>query len=178
MVTAPMLQSAELIAPKESWRVWLARFSRNRGAVAGAVVVALFLGVALLAPWIAPYDPLAQDLTVRLQPPGPAHWLGTDDLGRDVLSRLIAGAGISLQVGLLSVGLAFAAGSAIGLAAGYLGGWFDELLMRAIDIVMAFPTVLLSILVVAVLGPSLTNAMIAVAIVNIPAYARLVRGSA
>jgi ABC-type dipeptide/oligopeptide/nickel transport system permease subunit len=178
MAEAVMAPDAAVLAAPESWRVWLRRFSRNRGAVAGAFVAALFLAIALLARWLAPYDPLAQDLAVRLQPPGPAHWLGTDDLGRDVLSRLISGAGISLQVGLLSVGLAFAAGSAIGLAAGYLGGWFDELLMRAIDIVMAFPTVLLSILVVAVLGPSLTNAMIAVAIVNVPSYARLVRGSA
>lgn len=164
--------------PGETWIVWLRRASRNRGAVVGAAVVAGFILLALFARWLAPYDPLAQDLAARLQPPGPEHWLGTDDLGRDVLSRLISGAAISLQVGMLSVVLAFAAGSALGLAAGYFGGWVDEVLMRAIDIVMAFPTILLAILVVAVLGPSLTNAMIAVAIVNVPAYARLVRGSA
>lgn len=166
------------VPPRETLGVWLRRAARNRGAVAGAAVVLAFIVMALFARWVAPYDPLAQDLAARLQPPGPAHWLGTDDLGRDVLSRLIAGASISLQVGLISVGLAFAAGSALGLAAGYFGGWVDEVLMRLIDVVMAFPTILLAILVVAVLGPSLQNAMIAVAIVNVPAYARLVRGSA
>ncbi len=164
--------------PRAAWRIWLRRALRNRGAVAGGLVSLLFILAALGAPWLAPYDPLAQDLAHRLQEPGSAHWLGTDDLGRDVLSRLVAGAGISLRVGLLSVGLAFAVGSALGLAAGYVGTWVDEILMRLIDVVMAFPTILLAILVVAVLGPSLSNAMIAVAIVNVPAYARLVRAAA
>ncbi|MBM3270769.1 MAG: ABC transporter permease [Candidatus Sericytochromatia bacterium] len=169
---------AEPLLGPPAWRVWLRRALANRGAVAGAIVSLLFVLVAVLAPWLAPYDPLAQDLGARLQPPGANHWLGTDDLGRDVLSRLIAGAGISLQVGLLSVSLAFAAGAAIGLCAGYAGGWVDEALMRLVDVLMAFPTILLAILVVAILGPSLTNAMLAVAIVNVPTYARLVRASA
>lgn len=162
----------------EGWATpGLRRALRHRGAVAGAMVVLAFTLMAILARFLVPYDPLAQDLPARLQPPGPSHWLGTDDLGRDVLSRLIAGASISLQVGLVSVALALAGGTAIGLVAAYFGNWVDEVLMRLIDVLMAFPTVLLAILVVAVLGPSLHNAMIAVAIVNVPAYARLVRGS-
>lgn len=160
------------------WRVHLRRFSRHRGAIAGASVVGIFIILALFARWLVPYDPLAQHLPDRLMPPSSLHWLGTDDLGRDLLSRLIFGAGISLRVGLVSVGLALTVGTGIGLAAGVVGGWVDEILMRAMDIVMAFPSILLAILVVAVLGPSLTNAMIAIGIVNIPSYARLVRGSA
>lgn len=163
---------------RRAWRQALRRLSRNRAALVGGGIVLAFVLVALLSRWLAPYDPLAQRLASRLEPPSAAHWLGTDDLGRDLLSRLIAGASVSLQVGLASVGLAVVGGTAIGLLAGYRGGWVDETLMRLMDVLMAFPSILLAILVVAVLGPSLQNAMLAIAVVYIPTYARLVRGSA
>ncbi|HEY9898864.1 MAG TPA: nickel transporter permease [Pantanalinema sp.] len=153
------------------------RFVRNRSALAGGTIVLVFIAVALLAPWLSPHDPLAQDLAQRLKPPSTTHWLGTDDLGRDLLSRLLAGAGFSLQVGLLSVAIALGLGVPIGLVAGYAGKWLDEALMRLMDMLMAFPGILLAILIVAVLGPSLTNAMLAIGLVNVPTYARLVRAA-
>jgi peptide/nickel transport system permease protein len=158
---------------QRAWR----RFALNRGAVAGAVILTAFLLTALLAPWIAPYSPTAQDLAVRLSPPSWGHWLGTDDLGRDLLSRLIHGTRVSLRVGVISVALALVAGTALGLVAGYKGGRVDEFLMRALDVLLAFPSILLAILVVAILGPSLENAIVAIAVVNIPIYARLVRAA-
>jgi peptide/nickel transport system permease protein len=158
---------------KRAWR----RFSMNRGAVLGAVILVLFMLTALLAPWLAPYDPTTQTLLARLSPPSPAHWLGTDDLGRDLLSRLIHGTRVSLRVGVISVALALVAGTGLGLVAGYQGGRTDEAIMRGLDVLLAFPSILLAILVVAILGPSLENAIVAIAIVNIPVYARLVRAA-
>jgi peptide/nickel transport system permease protein len=152
-------------------------FLRHRGAVIGSVLVLGFVLLALLAPWIAPQDPLAQDLAARLKPPSAEHWLGTDDFGRDVLSRVLWGARVSLRLGLVAVFLALAIGGTIGLLAGYYGGWFDLVAMRVMDLMLAFPSILLSIVVVAILGPSLTNAMIAVGIMAVPQYARIVRGS-
>lgn len=178
MKTERVHESAPRAATAQNLALFWRRASRNRAAVFGGSIVLIFVVVGLLAPWLTPYDPLVPELSNRLHPPSPLHWLGTDDLGRDVLSRLIAGAGISLNVGVFSVALALLLGTIVGLAAGYWGGWVDEVLMRATDILMAFPTILLAILIVAVLGPSLPNAMLAVAIVNIPAYARLVRGTA
>lgn len=154
------------------------RFMRNRSAVAGGAIALVFFAIAMLAPWLRPYDPLAQDLAQRLTPPSGAHWLGTDDLGRDLLSRLLCGAGFSLQVGALSVAIALGLGVPLGLVAGYAGEWLDEGLMRLMDMLMAFPGILLAILIVAVLGPSLTNAMLAIGLVNVPQFARLVRAAA
>ena len=158
---------------KKAWR----RFSLNRGAVVGAVILVVFLLTALLANLIAPYSPVEQNLAMRLSPPSWSHWLGTDDLGRDLLSRLIHGTRVSLRVGVISVALALVAGTALGLVAGYRGGRVDEMLMRALDVLLAFPSILLAILVVAILGPSLENAIVAIAVVNIPVYARLVRAA-
>jgi peptide/nickel transport system permease protein len=152
-------------------------FLRHRGAVIGTVLIGLFLLIALAAPALAPYDPLAQNLAERLQPPSAQHWLGTDDFGRDVFSRVLHGARVSLRLGLVAVGLALAIGGTIGLLAGYYGGWFDLIGMRFMDLMLAFPSILLSIVVVAILGPSLTNAMIAVGVMAVPQYARIVRGS-
>ncbi|MFN3428338.1 MAG: nickel transporter permease [Candidatus Sericytochromatia bacterium] len=158
---------------KRAWR----RFSLNRGAVLGAVILVLFVLTAILAPWLAPYSPTEQALASRLSPPSGAHWLGTDDLGRDLLSRLIFGTQVSLRVGVIAVALALVGGTALGLLAGYRGGRTDEVVMRGLDVLLAFPSILLAILVVAVLGPSLENAIVAIAIVNIPVYARLVRAA-
>jgi len=163
-------------APPEGWKLWARRFRRNRSAVWGAVIVAIFLLVALVGQ-LMPYDPTAQNLAERLLPPSLAHPLGTDDLGRDLALRIVAGAWISLQVGLISVAIALILGTALGTLAGYAGKWVDETIMRVIDVMMAFPGILLAILIVAIMGPSLTNAMIAIGLVNVPVYARLIRAS-
>ena len=164
-------------APLSPARRNLRAFLRHRGGVIGACLVFLFLLVALLADVVAPHDPLRQDLTNRLKPPSAEHLLGTDDFGRDVLSRVIHGSRVSLRLGIVAVLVALLVGGTIGLLAGYYGGAFDLLGMRVMDLMLAFPSILLSIVVVAILGPSLTNAMIAVGIMAVPQYARIVRGS-
>jgi peptide/nickel transport system permease protein len=153
------------------------QFLRHRGAVIGSALVIAFIAVALVAPAIAPHDPLAQSLAHRLEPPSSAHLFGTDDFGRDVFSRVLWGSRVSLRLGLIAVGIALVVGGMIGLLAGYYGGWFDLVGMRVMDLMLAFPSILLAIVVVAVLGPSLTNAMIAVGVMAVPQYARIVRGS-
>lgn len=153
------------------------RILRNKSFMIGGVVVLAFLVLAFLPQLFTRYDPLANDLAQRLLPPSGAHWFGTDDLGRDIMARVIYGAQVSLQVGLLSVGIALIIGSLIGVIAGYFGGMVGEGLMRGIDILLAFPSILLAILIVAILGPGLVNAMIAIGIVNVPIYARLLRST-
>jgi peptide/nickel transport system permease protein len=149
---------------------------RNPRMVIGGLLVIAWLAVAALAPFIAPYDPIKVNVAEALQPPGGAHALGTDDLGRDVLSRIIWGSRISLSVGVISVSIGFIVGVSLGLAAGYLGGTFDLVVMRGIDALLAFPALVLAIAITAALGPQIQNAMIAIGIVAIPAYARLTRG--
>lgn len=158
----------------EVWR----RFRRNRLAVLGAVVIAALTAGAIFAPWLAPHDPIASNIRERLQPPSAQHPFGTDDLGRDIFSRVIYASRVSLQVGFISVGIAAVAGVTLGLVAGYFGGWIDTIIMRVMDVLLAFPAVLLAIAIMAVLGPSITNVMIAVGIVYIPVFARVTRGSA
>lgn len=148
---------------------------RSPLTVAGLILITLLILIGVLAPLIAPVNPLKQVLTVRLKPPSAEHWLGTDQLGRDVLSRMMYGARISLLIGLVVVGLAAGIGTLVGLIAGYVGGWLDESLMRLTDIFFAFPALILAMAISGALGPSLTNAMIAIAIVSWPVYARLVR---
>lgn len=154
------------------------RLLKNRLAAAGGVLLLGFLLLAIAAPLAAPRDPYAQNLYERLQPPSLAHPFGTDDFGRDVLSRVIHGARISLRVGFAAVLIALVLGVPIGLVSGYWGGALDQVLMRAMDLMLAFPSILLAIAIVAVLGPGLENAMLAVGIVAVPQYARLVRASA
>lgn len=139
-------------------------------------LIAVFAACALLAPLLAPYDPLAQDLGSRLQPPSPQHWLGTDSLGRDIASRILYGARISLIIGVVVVTVAGVVGTAIGLVAGYAGGLVDEALMRLTEVFLAFPALILAMAIAGALGPSLTNAIIAIAVVTWAVYARLVRG--
>ena len=150
---------------------------RHKGAVIGSLLVLAFLFVAFAAPWLAPHDPLAQNLAQRLEAPSAQHVFGTDDFGRDVFSRVIWGSRVSLRLGLASVAIALVFGGMIGLLAGYYGGWFDLIGMRFMDLMLAFPSILLAIVVVAILGPSLTNAMIAVGVMAVPQYARVVRAS-
>jgi len=154
----------------------LRRFVRRRAALLGAIYLVLLISAALAAPVIAPYNPLTQDPGAMLSTPSRAHWLGTDDLGRDVLSRLLYGARLSLGASLMAVAIAALAGLPIGLVAGYLGGATDDALMRVIDALQAFPALVLAMAISAALGPGLVNVMIAVGIVYTPRFARLVRG--
>ncbi len=150
------------------------RFLRDPGTVIGASLVVALVLLALLAPALAG-NPLQQDLSARLQAPSREHLLGTDQLGRDVFSRVLYGSRISLRIGLLVVALAISVGAFIGLLAGLLGGFWDDLLMRVTDIFLAFPALILAMAISAALGPNLTNVMIAVAAVSWPTYARLMR---
>jgi ABC-type dipeptide/oligopeptide/nickel transport system permease subunit len=148
-----------------------------RLAVPGLVIVVFFVLVALLAPLIATHDPYASDLADVLTDPSAAHWFGTDELGRDVFSRVVYGARLSMLEGVVAVAIALVIGVPLGLVGGYAGGLADAVLMRGIDILMAFPGVLLAIVIVSILGPSLLNAIIAVGVYSVPIFARLARGS-
>jgi peptide/nickel transport system permease protein len=150
---------------------------RNRSAVAGMVLIALVLLVAAVGPSLAPYDPLKPVPLERLQGSSEKHWFGTDSLGRDIFSRVIYGARISILIGLISVSISLVPGTLLGLVAGYFGGRIDSLIMRLMDMLLAFPAILLAIFITAILEPNLTNTMIAVGIVYIPHYARIVRSS-
>jgi len=149
----------------------------NRLALAGLLVLAVLAAVAVVGPWLAPYDPNAVDVPGRLAGPSWAHPFGTDNLGRDVLSRVLVGARVSLQVGFVAVGISLTAGLLIGLVAGFYSGAADALLMRTMDVLFAFPAILLAIAVLAILGPGITNAMIAIGIVYTPIFARIVRAA-
>jgi peptide/nickel transport system permease protein len=151
------------------------RFLWSERAVTGLVILVCVSLIALFAPWLAPHDPLEQHLLERRQPPSTQHLLGLDELGRDNLSRIIYGARLSLRVGVTSVLLAIAVGGLLGAVAGYWGGWLDSLVMSFMDVVQAFPTLLLAIAVVVILGRGLTNVLYAVAFTAIPTYARLIR---
>ncbi|HEV8535870.1 MAG TPA: ABC transporter permease, partial [Candidatus Limnocylindria bacterium] len=161
-------------------RVWYRSTRRIRGNVGAMVGIALLLvvlGMAVLADIIAPYPSTAQDLGHALQPPSLAHWFGTDTVGRDIFSRVVAGSRISLQIVILVLGVALTIGGTLGSLAGYYGGLVDEIVMRVADVFFAFPHFLLAMAVVAALGPGLQNAMIAIAVAYWPRYARLIRAS-
>lgn len=157
----------------EAWK----RLLKNKIAMLGLTIISILVLVAIFAPVLAPYEPLKTDVIERLKAPSFSHWLGTDDLGRDILSRIIYGSRISIQVGVISVSLALVFGVSLGVLAGYYGGWIDSLVMRLIDIMLAFPSILLAIVIMAILGPQLSNAMIAIGFVNLPRFARIVRSS-
>lgn len=165
---APHLSRALLF-----WR----RLRRHRLALAGGALFLALVLIAILAPAIAPYDPINGNWPDALKGPSLAHPFGSDELGRDILSRVIYGARLSLEVGIIAVGISLSAGLAVGALAGYYGGRFDDLVMRLMDIMLAFPAILLAIAIMAVLGTGLENAMIAIGIVGIPQYARIARGS-
>ncbi len=154
----------------------LAALVRRRTARVGAAVVCVFLLVTALAPLIAPYDPFDQDLASALAGPSAAHWLGSDQYGRDVLSRIIYGSRTALLAILVADGIALGAGATLGLVAGFRGGKVDAFVMRTVDVLLAFPYLLLALIIVAALGPSLINSIIAIGIVYTPQYARLIRG--
>jgi peptide/nickel transport system permease protein len=154
----------------------LRRLFRRKGAVVGLVVIAVMIVLALFAPLLAPYDPIATSWTLVRKPPSALHWFGTDDLGRDILSRVIYGTRASLMAGAISVGIAFGVGVPIGLLSGYRGGFVDALISRITDAMLACPFLILAIALAAFLGPSLSNAMIAIGITTTPIFVRLTRG--
>ena len=157
------------------WRLALRRLIRRRAALIGLAVVVFFIAVAFAAPLVAPYDPLATDWRAVRKPPSALHFFGTDELGRDVLARLIWGARASLMAGLVSVSIAVGV-VPLGLVSGYLGGAVDGLLMRVVDAMLAIPFLILAIALAAFLGPNLTNAMIAIGVAQTPIFTRLTRG--
>jgi peptide/nickel transport system permease protein len=156
-------------------RYAIRRFARNRLALLGLLMFASIVFVAVAAPWVAPFSPVRTDFTASLRPPGPRHLLGTDELGRDVLSRVIFGARASLEAGAVSVGLALAVGIPLGLVSGYYRGPVDDVLMRLTDALLSFPQLILALAVAAVLGPGLEKATVAIAIVLLPVFMRLMR---
>jgi peptide/nickel transport system permease protein len=170
--------SAPVSAPRFRDRRWalLKRALTARGAPLGGLVLGVVVLVALLAPLISPYDPLQQDLMNALKAPTAAHWLGTDDLGRDIVARVFYGTRVSLIAGLASVGIAVVAGSLLGLVAGFAGGWLDSVLMRLIDAVLSFPGLVLALALGAVMGAGLLGVVIALGVVYTPTFARLMRG--
>lgn len=174
-ISAPM--------PKTPLQEFVYYFCQNRGAVIGLIFILIVLFVAIFAGWVAPFDPIEQNRSALLLPPmwfeggNSSYILGTDDIGRDILSRIIYGARLSVFIGLLIVVMSCVLGVILGLLAGYYGGTLDILIMRLVDIMLAIPSLLLTIGVVTILGPSLINAAIAIAIVSIPSYVRLTRAS-
>jgi peptide/nickel transport system permease protein len=173
-VVLPAPAAPEPVARRKGW---LHQLLRQRLAVTGLVLVGLFVFIAVVGGHIAPYDFSTQHVRDRLQPPSLMYLLGTDEFGRDILSRLLYGAAISLQVGFISVGISAVAGVLLGLIAGYRGGWLDGLLTLVMDVLFAFPTILLAIAIIAMLGSSLPNVMLAIGIVTVPTFMRVVRGS-
>mgnify|MGYP000621305139 CR=1 FL=1 len=153
------------------------RLSKSPLAMFGLAVILLLIFCAIFADVLAPYDFAKQDLMHMFETPSAEHWLGTDEFGRDILSRLIFGARVSLQVGFIAVGIALVVGGMLGATAGYYGGWIDNGIMRVMDVLLSVPQTLLAIAIVAALGPSLMNLMIAVGVSEVPTYARIVRGS-
>lgn len=158
---------------KDFWKNW----KRQKTAFWASLFILLLFIIAAIGPYMAPYDPYKPDYNVMLQGPSKEHIAGTDEYGRDIFSRLLAGARISLTVSFLSVFLGAIGGTLLGLISGYFGGWLDRLIMRSSDVMFAFPDILLAIAIVAILGPGLNNVVIAVAIFSVPSFARLVRGA-
>ena len=176
--TAAAVASADNEAVRTPWREFWRKFKKQHVAVAALVFVLALVLVAALAPWLAPYDAENFFDYDRLnEGPSAAHWFGVDPLGRDIFSRILMGARISLAAGFFSVAIGCLIGTALGLLAGYYEGWWDRIVMRISDVLFAFPGILLALGVVAILGSSMTNVVVAVAVFSVPAFARLVRGN-
>jgi len=175
-MSADVLDTADAAVGERPWRLAVRRLAQQRAALIGLAVVLFFIAIAVAAPLLAPYDPLATDWRAVRKPPTALHFFGTDELGRDVLARLIWGARASLMAGLVSVSIAVAVAVPLGLVSGYLGGAVDGLLMRMVDAMLAIPFLILAIALAAFLGPNLTNAMIAIGVAQTPIFIRLTRG--
>ncbi|MDX6752497.1 nickel transporter permease [Geminicoccaceae bacterium 1502E] len=173
-LTAPEAGSPLQARAQQVWLGWR-RLRANSSAFAGFLIIVALLLVALAAPLLATHDPFVQDLAQRLRPPSAAHWLGTDELGRDIYSRLVHGTRITIYIALLVLVIAAPLGLVVGTVAGYLGGWTDRILMRIVDIFLSFPSLILALAFVAALGPGINNAIIAISIASWPPIARLAR---
>lgn len=170
--TSATLQTEKVPGPwREAWR----SFRKNKSALVGTGIVVFFVLLAIIGPFIAPEDYNDQKLSSRLLAPSADYWFGTDDLGRDIFSRILHGASLSISVGFASVILSVIVGSFLGIIAGYYGRKVDTVISRIFDIMLAFPSILLAIAIVSILGPSLMNALIAIAIINVPTFGRLIR---
>ena len=165
-------------AAASSHNAFMSRATRSPALMIGLVLVAICIVMAVFAPWIAPYDPDEQDILNKLTGPSRDHWLGADSFGRDTLSRIIWGARISLFVGFVATLAGVVIGSVIGVISGYFGGWIDRWISGANDVLMSFPQIIMGIILVAVLGPSLFNLILAIAVTAVPAFVRIARGSA
>jgi peptide/nickel transport system permease protein len=176
-VSTPVPPVAPLPAKGREFQKFLRVLLRSPGAKIGALILLVLIIVAIFAPAIAPYGPSEMGVGGNLQPPSADHWFGTDEFGRDLFSRIVHGSRLTLMIGFIAVGISMTAGTLIGLVAGYAGGWLEAILMRAMDVLFSFTETLIALAAVAVLGPSLTNAMIAVGISSIPFYARVTYGA-
>jgi peptide/nickel transport system permease protein len=170
---APVLGQKYDTLAAAAWKAFL----RHRSGMIGLIIVLVMLALSLAAPLLAPHDPLTMTTADRFAPPSAKYPLGADEFGRDIFSRLLHGGRVAFTVGTFSIVLATVVGVALGAVAGYVQGWFDAISMRVLDAILAFPVILLAIVILAVLGPGLINAMLAVAIVNVPAFARLARAN-
>jgi peptide/nickel transport system permease protein len=167
---------ARTVQSQSLWALYLRLFIRNRGGVIGATVLGVLILAAIFAPWVATHDPFFIDRIERLQGPSRAHWLGTDEFGRDLFSRIVFGARTSMTVAGLAIVLATVIGAPAGIVAGYFGGLLDAVIMRVMDVIFSFPAILLALGITAILGPSLRNAAIALGIVYAPGFSRIIRG--
>jgi peptide/nickel transport system permease protein len=177
VATSTPLEEEKPVRAAAGLRLATRQFRRNPAAMLGLIVLVLFCLAAILAPYISPHDPTQLRLSAKLRAPDATYWLGTDHFGRDIFSRLMHGARVSLSVGFLVIGFAAGFGIPIGLLAGLAGGWLDNLLLRLMDAMLTFPPLLLAVAIVGLLGPDISNVMIALGIVQIPVLVRLVRAS-
>ncbi|WNS77531.1 ABC transporter permease [Bacillus sp. DTU_2020_1000418_1_SI_GHA_SEK_038] len=174
----PMVVTQTVSSPKESiLKDFLSILMINKAAMAGAIIILFYIFIAIFAPLLAPYSPYEINLENKLIPPSADHWMGTDDKGRDILSRILYGARLSMGVGFAAVIFGAFFGIIFGLIAGYYGKWIDSIIMRMMDVMLAFPGILLALAIIAALGPSLINVTIAVGAFSVPLFARIVRGS-
>lgn len=162
---------------KEKRTLFFSTLGQNKAAVVGGIIILLYISMTFLAPILSPYDPYAINLQDKLQSPSWTHWMGTDDKGRDILSRILYGSRLSLGVGFSSVAFGAFFGIILGLVSGYYGKWIDTIISRSLDVMLAFPGILLALAIISALGPSLINVTIAVGVFSIPLFARIVRGS-
>lgn len=163
--------------PRSLWRQALRAFRHNRAAMLGLFILIILVSCSMTAHLLAPYNPIQVNMKQTLSPPSREHLMGTDQLGRDIFSRVLYGGRLSLPVALIAVSVGFLGGALLGLPAGYFGGWVDAILMRMVDVMLALPTILLALLVVTITGTGLLNVMIAIGVSQIPSYARVFRGS-
>lgn len=180
-ITEDVLSQKKVAAPeyepRSPWKMMIQRFKKNKRAMIGLYITSLFVIVAIFAPWISPYNPFEYNMKALLQAPSLSHPFGTDQFGRDVLSRIIHGSRISLMIGIVGVGISIIVGVTLGTIAGYFGGILDSIIMRIMDILLAFPGFLLALAIISILGPSMVNVMIAIGIFSIPTFARIMRSS-